>query len=137
MVDLDIAAARPQAPLPAPFHTWALPDGAPWTDFHREHGGYLLRFPGLADFHVSADAKRVTCHPVPGTSDAVVQHLHLNQVLPLALSKQGSLVFHASAVEVDGVMLYSKHTTGRHAEPDEVLELFRDRYARDITPYGE
>ena len=44
MVDLDIAAARPQAPLPAPFHTWALPDGAPWTDFHREHGGYLLRY---------------------------------------------------------------------------------------------
>jgi hypothetical protein len=102
VVDLDIAAARPQAPLPAPFHTWALPDGAPWTEFHREHVGYLLRFPGLADFHVSADAKRVTCHPVPGTSDAVVQHLHLNQVLPLALSKQGSLVFHASAVEVDG-----------------------------------
>ena len=102
MVDLDIAEKRPQAPLAAPFHTWALPDGAPWTEFHREHDGYLLRFPGLADYRVSADAKRVTCHPVPGTSDAVVQHLHLNQVLPLALSKQGGLVFHASAVEVDG-----------------------------------
>jgi predicted Rdx family selenoprotein len=40
-------------------------------------------------------------------------------------------------VEVDGEMLYSKHATTRHAEPGEVLELFRDRYAADVTPYGE
>jgi selenoprotein W-related protein len=40
-------------------------------------------------------------------------------------------------VEVDGDLLYSKHAMGRHAEPGEVLELLRDRYARDITPYGE
>ena len=40
-------------------------------------------------------------------------------------------------VEVDGEMLYSKHATGRHAEPGEVLELFRDRHAQDVTPYGE
>ena len=63
--------------------------------------GYLLRYPGMADFEVSADATRVTCHPVPDLPDAVVQHLHLNQVLPLALSKQGQLVFHASAVEIE------------------------------------
>ena len=40
-------------------------------------------------------------------------------------------------VEVDGELLYSKRTTGRHAEPGEVLELFRERYAKDVTPYGE
>ena len=40
-------------------------------------------------------------------------------------------------VEVDGEMLYSKHTTGRHAEPGEVLELFCDRFAQDVAPYGE
>ena len=40
-------------------------------------------------------------------------------------------------VEVDGDMLYYKHATGRHAEPGEVLEWFRDRYAQDVTPYGE
>jgi len=113
VVELEIAETRPQAPLPAPFHTWALPDGVPWTDFHREHGGYLLRFPGMADFHVSADAKRVTCHPVHGTSDAVVQHLYLNQVLPLSLSKQGRLVFHASAVEVDGGAIAFVGVSGR------------------------
>ena len=52
MVDLDIAAARPQEPLPAPFHTWALPDGAPWTDFHREHGGNGRRSRGEGESEV-------------------------------------------------------------------------------------
>jgi predicted Rdx family selenoprotein len=40
-------------------------------------------------------------------------------------------------VEVDGEMLYSKRAAGRHAQPGEVLGLFRDRYAADVTPYGE
>jgi predicted Rdx family selenoprotein len=38
-------------------------------------------------------------------------------------------------VEVDGALLYSKHATGRHAEPGEVLTLFRERIAPDVTPY--
>ena len=38
-------------------------------------------------------------------------------------------------VVVDGRTLYSKHETGRHAEPHEVLTLFREQYAADVTPY--
>ena len=38
-------------------------------------------------------------------------------------------------VVVDGETLYSKHSTGRHAEPGEVLALFRDRYATDVPVY--
>jgi predicted Rdx family selenoprotein len=38
-------------------------------------------------------------------------------------------------VIVDGQVLYSKKTTGRHAEPGEVLELFRDEYAQDVAVY--
>jgi selenoprotein W-related protein len=38
-------------------------------------------------------------------------------------------------VIVDGDVLYSKKTTGRHAEPGEVLELFRDKYAPDVAVY--
>ncbi len=38
-------------------------------------------------------------------------------------------------VVVDGRTLYSKHETGRHAEPGEVLALFREHYATDVTPY--
>lgn len=32
-------------------------------------------------------------------------------------------------VRVDGELLYSKKAIGRHAEPGEVLRLFRERYA--------
>lgn len=38
-------------------------------------------------------------------------------------------------VTVDGDVLYSKKSTGRHAEPGEVLQLFRDRYAQDVAVY--
>ena len=38
-------------------------------------------------------------------------------------------------VIVDGDVLYSKKTTGRHAEPGEVLELFRDPYAKGVAVY--
>jgi len=31
-------------------------------------------------------------------------------------------------VSVDGKLLYSKLTTGRHAEPGEVLGLFREKF---------
>ena len=38
-------------------------------------------------------------------------------------------------VIVDGDVLYSKKSTGRHAEPGEVLQLFRDQYAMDVAVY--
>ena len=38
-------------------------------------------------------------------------------------------------VEVDGELLYSKHATGRHAEPGEVLRLFRERIGPDVPIY--
>lgn len=38
-------------------------------------------------------------------------------------------------VEVDGQILYSKHETGRHAEPGEVLELFT-ALVPDVRRYG-
>lgn len=98
----DSCAAREQAPLDdTPFLEWTLPDGAIWTRFYRTDSGYLLRFPNLADFTVSADGRAVSAHPVPGVSESTVDHLYLNQVLPLALSRQYKLVLHGSAIEVD------------------------------------
>ena len=38
-------------------------------------------------------------------------------------------------VVVDGDVLYSKKSAGRHAKPGEVLELFRDRYAKGVELY--
>lgn len=39
------------------------------------------------------------------------------------------------AVEVDGTLIYSKHETGRHAEPGEVLKLFREHIGADVPEY--
>lgn len=103
MVELTCKLTKPrvQAPIGVePFQQWAFPNGAPWTAFYRSETGYVLRFPNLADFEVSADGSKVTCSPTPGVSEGTADHLFLNQVLPLVLSKRGKLVFHASAVEV-------------------------------------
>lgn len=114
MVDFTLAEARAQAPNQnAPFHEWALPDGTPWTQIYRTASGYLLRFPELADFEVSHDGNTVCGWPVPGVPEPSVQHLYLNQVLPLALSKQGRLVFHASAVELGDTAIAFMGESGR------------------------
>lgn len=38
-------------------------------------------------------------------------------------------------VEVDGELLFSKKAVGRHAEPGEVLRLFRERIVPDVDVY--
>ncbi len=107
-VELRLQAPRLQSPVAhPPFHTWTFPDGSLWTEFHRADGGYLLRFPEMADFLVSADGLHVTGFPAPEVPESTTQHLYLNQVLPLVLSKQGKLVLHASAVEIgDGAVVF-------------------------------
>ena len=84
----------------APFQEWRFPNGTPWTRFYRTGDGYLLRFPDLADFTVSPDGHEVVAYPLAGVSDQTIDHLYLNQVLPLALSRQFKLVLHAAAIEI-------------------------------------
>jgi hypothetical protein len=86
----------------APFHEYRFDDGTVWTEFYRAEDRYLLRFPGLADFEVSADGTEVTAHPAKGCDRNTVEHLYINQLLPLALSRQGRPAFHASVVTVPG-----------------------------------
>jgi len=38
-------------------------------------------------------------------------------------------------VEVDDRLLFSKHAVGRHAEPGEVLRLFREQIVSDVEVY--
>lgn len=103
MTEFSLLAARaPQALTLEPYHRWSFADGGEWTAFYRVPTGYLLRFPDLADFHVSPDGRNVTCTPVPGLSRPTIDHLYMNQVLPLALSRSGRHAFHASAVEIAG-----------------------------------
>jgi predicted Rdx family selenoprotein len=69
---------------------------------------------------------------VSAASDLLSDYQHVIDTLTLDTGSKG--VFD---VVVDGDVLYSKAVTGRHAEPGEVLELFRETYGAGITPYGE
>ncbi|MDH5352385.1 MAG: hypothetical protein OEX78_16380 [Betaproteobacteria bacterium] len=114
MDEFALEPARAQAPMAgAPFHVWVFPDSTPWTEFHRSGRNYLLRFPELADFEVARDGRTVRAWPAPGVTEETVRHLYLNQVLPLAQSRQGKIVFHASAVEVGGAALAFAGESGR------------------------
>lgn len=111
---LEMRPETEQLPIGAPaFHHWLLADGSVWSSFFRVNGGYLVRFPGLADFQVSADCSRVIGAPVPGTDMTTMQHLFLNQVTPLVLSHQGVPVFHASAVALGNGAVAFLGETGR------------------------
>jgi len=103
MIRYSTMAARPQSKLATtPFHYYTFDDDTVWTEFYRSGDGYLLRFPDLADFEVSADGKEVVAYPAVEDDDATVEHLYINQMVPLALSRQGRPTFHASVVTVPG-----------------------------------
>ena len=62
--------------------------------------------------------------------DLLHDYQHVIESLTLVTGSKG--VFE---VVVDDVALYSKRAKGRHAQPCEVLALFREQYAPDVTPY--
>lgn len=65
-------------------------------------------------------------------ADILSNYQHVVETLTFTTGSKG--VFD---VTVDGEALYSKHETGRHAEPGEVLELFTKKYGEGVTRYGE
>jgi len=94
------------------YHRWELPSGADWVTFHRDGDTYILRFPGLADFRISAHGRRVHCDAASDVPEATLRHL-LNQILPLVLNGQHATVLHAGAVEVDEGAVAFVGPTGR------------------------
>ena len=102
MSDFELLAAREQVPLDnAPFHQWTSGETVLIT-FHRTPAGYLLRFPGIADFEIEVEKYKVLCTPVLEVPPATCDHIYLNQVLPLLLARSGELVLHGSGVVVEG-----------------------------------
>ena len=105
--EADIRVARGPAPATACDHHWL----HSWYDGNSEPvlacarlpgedgaGGYLLRFPGLADFVLTGTA--VVCHPHPDCAENSLRHLLLDQVIPRLWAHLGHLVLHASAVQL-------------------------------------
>jgi hypothetical protein len=98
---LSVAAesVRPQQPLHTPpFNRWLRRDGADWAVFHRDGDDYRVRFVDIADFRISRAGQLLEVARVPGASADEVEHLLINQVYPLALSRQFKFLLHASAV---------------------------------------
>jgi len=63
-------------------------------------------------------------------SDLLHDYQHVISELQLVTGSNG--VFD---VEVDDQLLFSKKATGRHAEPGEVLRLFREQIVPGVTVY--
>lgn len=108
MIEYTVNAPRPQVPIAiAPFHRYELEDGTVWTEFYRHGDDYLLRFPEFADFSVSADGTAVSSYPTADCDPDTLEHLFVNQLTPLALSRQGQPTFHASVVTIqDGAVAF-------------------------------
>jgi predicted Rdx family selenoprotein len=68
---------------------------------------------------------------VRAADDLLGNYQHVIDELTLVTGSKG--VFD---VEVDGELLYSKHSTGRHAEPGEVLALYEQTHAAGVDRYG-
>ncbi len=112
--EFEIMPPRPQAVLEAsPFHQSTYAEGKIGAVFYRTEAGFYLRFPGLADFEISADGRSVRCFPAPHVDDTTPEHLYLNQVLPMVFSNAGKFVFHASAVELGGGAVAFAAESGR------------------------
>ena len=102
MIRYSVETAQEQRGIEAePFHQYVFDNGTVWTEFYRIAGHYLLGFPGLADFEISVDGEWVKGYPAVETDEPTLEHLYINQLVPLALSRQGRPTFHASVVTVE------------------------------------
>jgi hypothetical protein len=82
--------------------------GEPWLQKATVPGGYLLRFPTLADFAVTADGGQVDYRSAAGTPEGTLRHLLLDHVLPLSLGLRGIEALHATAVQTPtGVCVFT------------------------------
>jgi hypothetical protein len=80
------------------FMQWHHSSGKLWLSFAKVVGGYLLRFNELADFLVNNDGNEIDFTPKHGVPTDTIQHLLLDQVIPLVINLRGGEALHASSV---------------------------------------
>jgi len=93
-------------------HHWCTSDGEISISSAKIGKDYILRFPGLADFHLHREGAELQCYPCAGIDDVSIRHLLLDQVIPRVIGHSGSIVLHASAVEINGVAVLFLGDTG-------------------------
>lgn len=64
--------------------------------------------------------------------DILRNYQHVIESLTFIMGAKG-----AFELRVDGKLLYSKHASGRHANPGEILNLFQDFIAPDTPVYPQ
>lgn len=110
--DFETLPPRPQEAInQIPFDRWLTTDGGIVALFFRTPEGFLLRFPGRADFALTRKDFRVTCTPVLEASQQQIADLFYNQIVPLIHHGRNKLVLHASAVAGPvGVLAFLGHS---------------------------
>jgi hypothetical protein len=96
-VTRSLRATRPK-PVGACRHRWRDDAGFTVIELSLTPDGYLLRFPGECDFFISRDARYIDIRPRHRLSEAVMEHLLADQVLPRCLAQSGELVVHAAGI---------------------------------------
>jgi len=92
------------------FMKWYLPSGELWCSFAKVAGGYLLKFDKFADFFVTDDGNEIICMTKDGIPPETIQHLLLDQVIPLVINLKGGEALHASSVLApQGVIAFAGH----------------------------
>ncbi len=135
-VSLWVSGTEPEVDEPCWFYHWYVNENKSEAvmSIAAVSEGFLLRFPGLADFQLNASATSACCRPFATTPARTIRHLFLDQVLPRMLGHQGHLMVHASAVEsVDGEGLafiggsgWGKSTLALSFEPSQARFLTDD-----------
>jgi hypothetical protein len=100
-VDVFVRFETPKKPIEITsncFMNWYLPEGELWLSFIKVDEGYLLRFNELADFIVDHCGRNIVCMPKFRTPKEIINHLLLNQVIPLVINLKGKEALHASGV---------------------------------------
>jgi len=80
------------------FMNWTLPGGEKWLSCAKIEGGYLLHFNELADFEIDKTGSEIICKSGAGIPGDTIQHLLLDQVIPLVINLRGGEALHASAI---------------------------------------
>jgi hypothetical protein len=147
-VNLHLIGPRREIEEPAQWLNQSFdPDGTPWLYSAKIEGGYLLRFPGMADFTLDRAGHEVICaHAADGASETTLRHLAIDHVMPRVLNVLGIESLHATAVETangacafigdagagKSTLAASFHLSGMHAFCDDCL-VIRDEGGRIVA----
>lgn len=94
-------ASRPQEPFAqSPYDQWVTADGKVYAEFFRTSDGFVVRFPGQADFKIDSSGEQVSCVAALGMSPDALNDLYLNSILPILGNHIGKLNLHGSATAV-------------------------------------